>query len=84
MNLDFMSLKTTSAAAVRGERHKEKILERQKAQELEQVGGINISIFFCILLNFVWWMNQWIGSNMLSVCIVFKLMPDVLCDSDFN
>ncbi|XP_009862698.1 PREDICTED: CWF19-like protein 2, partial [Apaloderma vittatum] len=36
MNLDFMSLKTTSAAAVRGERHKEKILERQKAQELEQ------------------------------------------------
>uniref|UniRef100_A0A8C8AV89 CWF19-like protein 2 n=1 Tax=Otus sunia TaxID=257818 RepID=A0A8C8AV89_9STRI len=36
MNLDFMSLKTTSAAAVRGERHKEKILERQKARELEQ------------------------------------------------
>ncbi|XP_076184311.1 CWF19-like protein 2 [Aptenodytes patagonicus] len=36
MNLDFMSLKTTSVAAVRGERHKEKILERQKAQELEQ------------------------------------------------
>ncbi|NXK00212.1 C19L2 protein, partial [Corythaixoides concolor] len=36
MNLDFMSLKTTSAEAVRGERHKEKILERQKAQELEQ------------------------------------------------
>ncbi|KAM6212967.1 CWF19-like protein 2 isoform 2-T2 [Sarcoramphus papa] len=36
MNLDFMSLKTTSAAAVRGERHKEKVLERQKAQELEQ------------------------------------------------
>ncbi|NXF51875.1 C19L2 protein, partial [Oceanites oceanicus] len=36
MNLDFMSLKTTSLAAVRGERHKEKILERQKAQELEQ------------------------------------------------
>lgn len=45
MNLDFMSLKTTSTAAVRGERHKEKILERQKAQELEQVGVINISIF---------------------------------------
>ncbi|KAM6146999.1 CWF19-like protein 2 isoform 2-T3 [Phoenicopterus ruber ruber] len=36
MNLDFMSLKTTSAAAVRGERETEKILERQKAQELEQ------------------------------------------------
>ncbi|XP_074015082.1 CWF19-like protein 2 [Numenius arquata] len=36
MNLDFMSLKTTSAAAVKGERHKEKILERQKAQEIEQ------------------------------------------------
>ncbi|XP_027634139.2 CWF19-like protein 2 [Falco peregrinus] len=36
MNLDFMSLKTTPVAAVRGERHKEKILERQKAQELEQ------------------------------------------------
>ncbi|KFQ15091.1 CWF19-like 2, partial [Leptosomus discolor] len=36
MNLDFMSLKTTSVAAVRGERHKEKLLERQKAQELEQ------------------------------------------------
>ncbi|KFQ72029.1 CWF19-like 2, partial [Phaethon lepturus] len=36
MNLDFMSLKTTSLASVRGERHKEKILERQKAQELEQ------------------------------------------------
>ncbi|XP_059680868.1 CWF19-like protein 2 [Gavia stellata] len=36
MNLDFMSLKTTSVAAVKGERHKEKILERQKAQELEQ------------------------------------------------
>ncbi|KAM9263201.1 CWF19-like protein 2 [Cariama cristata] len=36
MNLDFMSLKTTSLAAVRGERHKEKTLERQKAQELEQ------------------------------------------------
>ncbi|XP_068281041.1 CWF19-like protein 2 isoform X2 [Nyctibius grandis] len=36
MNLDFMSLKTTSVGAVRGERHKEKILERQKAQELEQ------------------------------------------------
>ncbi|XP_042648113.1 CWF19-like protein 2 isoform X2 [Tyto alba] len=36
MNLDFMSLKTMSAAAVKGERHKEKILERQKAQELEQ------------------------------------------------
>ncbi|KAM6341744.1 CWF19-like protein 2 [Podargus strigoides] len=36
MNLDFMSLKTTSAAAVRGERHKEKILERQKVRELEQ------------------------------------------------
>lgn len=38
MNLDFMSLKTTSVAAVKGERHKEKILERQKAQEREQVG----------------------------------------------
>ncbi|KFQ19992.1 CWF19-like 2, partial [Merops nubicus] len=36
MNLDFVSLKTTSAAAVKGERHKEKMLERQKAQELEQ------------------------------------------------
>ncbi|KAK2519051.1 Cwf19l2 [Columba guinea] len=36
MNLDFMSLKTTSVAAVKGERHKEKILERQKAQEREQ------------------------------------------------
>ncbi|XP_061847895.1 CWF19-like protein 2 isoform X2 [Colius striatus] len=36
MNLDFMSLKTTSVAAVKGERHKEKIVERQKAQELEQ------------------------------------------------
>ncbi|KQK81324.1 hypothetical protein AAES_81972 [Amazona aestiva] len=36
MNLDFMLLKTTSSAAVRGERHKEKILERQKTQELEQ------------------------------------------------
>ncbi|NWU54232.1 C19L2 protein, partial [Dromas ardeola] len=36
MNLDFMSLKTTSVAAVKGERHKEKILERQKAQEIEQ------------------------------------------------
>ncbi|KFW80021.1 CWF19-like 2, partial [Manacus vitellinus] len=36
MNLDFMSLKTTSVAAVKGERHKEKVLERQKAQELEQ------------------------------------------------
>ncbi|NXA16239.1 C19L2 protein, partial [Sapayoa aenigma] len=36
MNLDFMSLKTTSVAAVKGEKHKEKVLERQKAQELEQ------------------------------------------------
>ncbi|KFZ58759.1 CWF19-like 2, partial [Antrostomus carolinensis] len=36
MNLDFMSLKTTSLAAVRDERQKEKTLERQKAQELEQ------------------------------------------------
>ncbi|KAM6140029.1 CWF19-like protein 2 [Pterocles gutturalis] len=36
MNLDFMSLKTTSVAAVKGERQKEKILERQKAQEIEQ------------------------------------------------
>ncbi|XP_054020478.1 CWF19-like protein 2 [Dryobates pubescens] len=36
MNLDFMLLKTTSAAAVKGERNKGKILERQKAQELEQ------------------------------------------------
>lgn len=53
MNLDFLSLKTMSAAAVRGERHKEKILERQKAQELEQVGEINISTFFCILLDFL-------------------------------
>lgn len=53
MNLNFMSLKTTSVAAVKGERHKEKVLERQKAQELEQVGGINVLIFICILLNFV-------------------------------
>ncbi|XP_062370614.1 CWF19-like protein 2 [Cinclus cinclus] len=36
MNLNFMSLKTTSVAAVKGERQKEKVLERQKAQELEQ------------------------------------------------
>ncbi|NWS09934.1 C19L2 protein, partial [Pachyramphus minor] len=36
MNLDFMSLKTTSVAAVKGERQKEKVLERQKAQELEK------------------------------------------------
>ncbi|NXV78422.1 C19L2 protein, partial [Atlantisia rogersi] len=36
MNLDFMSLKTMSGAAVKGERHKEKLLERQKAQEMEQ------------------------------------------------
>nr|XP_032603671.2 CWF19-like protein 2 [Taeniopygia guttata] len=36
MNLNFMSLKTTSVAAVKGERHKEKVLEQQKAQELEQ------------------------------------------------
>ena len=63
MNLDFMSLKTMSAAAVRGERHKDKVLERQKVQEREQVGGINISSFFWILLYFVWWMNQCIGSN---------------------
>ncbi|KFO72905.1 CWF19-like 2, partial [Cuculus canorus] len=36
MNLDFLSLKTTSVAAVKGERHKDKVLERQKAQEMEQ------------------------------------------------
>ncbi|KFQ64569.1 CWF19-like 2, partial [Pelecanus crispus] len=36
MNLDFTSLKTTSVAAVKDERQKEKIQERQKAQELEQ------------------------------------------------
>ncbi|XP_069739588.1 CWF19-like protein 2 isoform X1 [Phaenicophaeus curvirostris] len=36
MNLDFLTLKTTSVAAVKGERHKDKILERQKAQEMEQ------------------------------------------------
>lgn len=53
MNLDFMSLKTTSVAAVKGERHKEKVLERQKAQEAEQVGGINITMFFSISINVV-------------------------------
>ncbi|XP_025955955.1 CWF19-like protein 2 isoform X2 [Dromaius novaehollandiae] len=37
MTLDFMSLKTTSAASVKAEKHKEKILEQQKAQEIEQV-----------------------------------------------
>ncbi|XP_062433500.1 CWF19-like protein 2 isoform X2 [Rhea pennata] len=36
MTLDFMSLKTTSAASVRAEKHKEKKLEQQKAQEIEQ------------------------------------------------
>ncbi|KGL73444.1 CWF19-like 2, partial [Tinamus guttatus] len=36
MTLDFMSLKTTSAASVKTEKQKEKILERQKAQEIEQ------------------------------------------------
>ncbi|NXK50991.1 C19L2 protein, partial [Chauna torquata] len=36
MNLDFMSLKTMSLASVKGEREKDKRLERQKAQEIEQ------------------------------------------------
>ncbi|OXB70971.1 UNVERIFIED_CONTAM: hypothetical protein H355_008507 [Colinus virginianus] len=36
MNLDFMSLKTMSLASVKGEREKEKMLERQKAREIEQ------------------------------------------------
>uniref|UniRef100_A0A8C2SSS4 CWF19-like protein 2 n=1 Tax=Coturnix japonica TaxID=93934 RepID=A0A8C2SSS4_COTJA len=36
MNLDFMSLKTTSLASVKSERQKEKMLERQKAREIEQ------------------------------------------------
>ncbi|XP_042723198.1 CWF19-like protein 2 [Lagopus leucura] len=36
MNLDFMSLKTMSLASVKGEREKDKILERQKAREIEQ------------------------------------------------
>ncbi|NXC39884.1 C19L2 protein, partial [Penelope pileata] len=36
MNLDFTSLKTLSLASVKGEREKDKILERQKAQEIEQ------------------------------------------------
>lgn len=51
MNLDFMLLKTTSAAAVKGERNKEKVLERQKAQELEQVGEMNMFTFCYMLLN---------------------------------
>lgn len=60
MNLNFMSLKTTSVAAVKGERHKEKVLERQKAQELEQVGGINIFLFlpftkFCVMNEVMNW-----------------------------
>jgi len=50
MNLDFMSLKTMSLASVKGEREKDKILERQKAQEIEQVGRINAPTFFYILL----------------------------------
>ncbi|XP_065586139.1 CWF19-like protein 2 [Cyrtonyx montezumae] len=36
MNLDFMSLKTVSLASVKGEREKDKMLERQKAREIEQ------------------------------------------------
>ncbi|NXI67693.1 C19L2 protein, partial [Anseranas semipalmata] len=36
MNLDFMSLKTMSVASVKGERERDKILERQKAREIEQ------------------------------------------------
>ncbi|XP_067146016.1 CWF19-like protein 2 isoform X5 [Apteryx mantelli] len=36
MTLDFMSLKTMSAASVKAEKQKEKKLEQQKAQEIEQ------------------------------------------------
>nr|XP_009682102.1 PREDICTED: alkylated DNA repair protein alkB homolog 8 isoform X2 [Struthio camelus australis] len=36
MTLDFMSLKTTSALSVKAEKQKEKLLEQQKAQEIEQ------------------------------------------------
>ncbi|NXA49252.1 C19L2 protein, partial [Nothocercus julius] len=36
MTLDFMSLKTVSAASVKTEKQKDRILERQKAQEIEQ------------------------------------------------
>lgn len=53
MNLDFASLKTVPLASCKSEREKEKILKRQKAQEIEQVGGINIPIFSTFLLHFV-------------------------------
>lgn len=53
MNLDFMSLKTMSLASVKGEREKDKILERQKAQEIEQVGGINSTFFYVLHIELV-------------------------------
>ena len=71
MNLDFMSLKTTSVAAVKGERHKEKILERQKAREMEQVGGINISTFFLHLTKFCVMNEPMNWFNYVSLCIDF-------------
>lgn len=67
MNLDFMSLKTTSLASVKSERQKEKMLERQKAREIEQVGGINAPTFFYILLMF--YITNWIKDLSLSMLL---------------
>lgn len=72
MNLDFMSLKTTSVAAVKGERHKEKILERQKAQEIEQVGGINTLTFFLHLTKFCVMNEQINWFKYVSLCIILN------------
>lgn len=80
MNLNFMSLKTTSVAAVKGERHKDKVLERQKAQELEQVGGI-ISYFFLPFTNFCV-MNKLM--NWLNMYIFIVIKTNTWCDNDFN
>lgn len=37
MSLDFMSVKTLSSAALKAEKQMEKLLEKQKAQEDQQV-----------------------------------------------
>lgn len=48
MTLDFMSLKTMSAASLKADKETEKLLEQQKAQTIEQVKYLYIAPVFSV------------------------------------
>ncbi|XP_019385794.1 PREDICTED: CWF19-like protein 2 [Crocodylus porosus] len=64
MTFDFMAMKTTSVASLKAEKQKEKILEQERAREIEQVQGNFTNIVYSLvghILFFLIYFSHCIG-----------------------